>query len=796
MSHFSEYNDDGDDVSKSSDDESINDFWGTLPEGVFDDGDDEDPEDEGVDTRAPGAEHLLVLVDCSPEMFDPCMGQDSKNKKSPMDAVIHGLRTYVRQTVRTTASRTDLGGKRNCFGVHLFATRERERLDLDEFLEKKLGAKYKRHSGKRSEKEDSSSEDDEDEGQQASDSEDEDDEYGEAKSSYSSNVTDLHEVVPLAPPGLDTISRLCHCMDTDPGTSERILDLKQEFGHPKGKSESAKAAYPSAFKRILREIANVFKDAPKVRKKGAKHNNPMIGDDTKTVWIFTACDDPAPTEQDRHGLVSSVKTLKKAGIQLRVWPLPTRQRRGGFSKDSFFHQIVDIPPHLRGSSENDLDVEALVATRYKATRQAFVVPLFFPDELPRGWNSQTDKVEDAAAQSQSQSQSQSQGYDLQRKKLPVSIMLNFYLPVSVQREPGKVKILRQVGVNDEGAELERISYFQGKDTGEQVGTFVNSATAEQKKAEKAQSGLDKIGRFCRLKSKDFVPMDQDEVAQIKRQSNLCGDFASLVLMGFKPREEFPVHYNLKSYFAYPDDKVVEGSVEAFAHLHQSMIKKNVVGIGELLSRRSGTSKLVSITAFRADFDDEDELEQKCPPGWLVSQLPFENELNECVGDLSTQEGFEVPSEVKSATAAVVSKLFNTYGDDWDVATNSFANPYLQRYWDYLEAKALQKDLPMEDDERYVLAHPEEEDEMEELRQLAEALNAALPEDAPKPSKKRTLKADDNTNWAAEMKGGKLELYTCADLKEALAEFGKKKTGKKEILIQRLKDAIIESMNEG
>lgn len=794
MARFSDYNnEDGDDQSKSSDDESINDFWGTLPEGVFDDGE-EDTEEEGVDTRAPGAEHLLVLVDCSPEMFDPCMkvsGQDSdgKQQQSPMDAVIHGLQTYVRQTVRTTASRTDLGGKRNCFGVYLFATRERERLDLDEFLEKKLGAKYKKHST-RSEKDDSSSEDDD--GQQGSDSEDEDDELREAKSSYSSNITDLHEVVPLAPPGLDTISRLCSCMESDPGTAERILDLKQEFGHPKGAPESAKAAYPSAFKRILREIANVFKDAPKVRNKGATHNNPMIGDDSKTVWIFTAADDPAPTEQDQHGLVSSVKTLKKASIQLRVWPLPTRQRRGGFSKDSFFHQIVDIPPHLRGSSENDLDVEALVATRYKATRQAFVVPLFFPDDFPRGWNSQNDKVEDAA-QSQNQSQSQSQGYDLQRKKLPVSIMLNFYLPVSVQREPGKVKILRQVGVNDECAELERISYFQGKDTGEQVGTFVNSATAEQKKAEKAQSGLEKIGRFCRLKSKEFVPMDQDEVAQIKRQSNLCGDFASLVLMGFKPREEFPAHYNLKSYFAYPDDKVVEGSVEAFAHLHQSMIKKNVVGVGELLSRRSGTSKLVSITAFRAEFDDEDELEQKCPPGWLVSQLPFENEVDECVVDLSSQEDFEVPSQVKAATGAVVSKLFNTYGDDWDVATNSFANPYLQRCWDYLEAKALQKDLPMDDDQQYILAHP---DEVEELRQLTEALNAALPEDPTKPTKKRTLKANDNTNWAAEMQSGKLERYTCADLKEALTEFGKKRTGKKEILIQRLKDAITESMSGG
>lgn len=51
--------------------------------------------------------------------------------------------------------------------------------------------------------------------------------------------------------------------------------------------------------------------------------------------------------------------------------------------------------------------------------------------------------------------------------------------------------------------------------------------------------------------------------------------------------------------------------------------------------------------------------------------------------------------------------------------------------------------------------------------------------------------DDDTDWKAEVKTGNLQNYTVPELKVALGKFGKKKSGKKADLIERLKEAINE-----
>ena len=116
---------------------------------------------------------------------------------------------------------------------------------------------------------------------------------------------------------------------------------------------------------------------------------------------------------------------------------------------------------------------------------------------------------------------------------------------------------------------------------------------------------------------------------------------------------------------------------------------------------------------------------------------------------------------------------------------------MKRYWDYVESLALQQELQAEGD--YCLA-PLEESYVADLRGLTDELLAALPEDEI-PTKKRAapgrekLKATVNTDWKLEYQNGNLHKYSNDDLKDALAFYGKRKTGKKDVLVERLIAAI-------
>ncbi|CAB9529796.1 X-ray repair complementing defective repair in Chinese hamster cells 6 [Seminavis robusta] len=116
-------------------------------------------------------------------------------------------------------------------------------------------------------------------------------------------------------------------------------------------------------------------------------------------------------------------------------------------------------------------------------------------------------------------------------------------------------------------------------SGEILAKFKSKATDEEKEQERQQPGLARIRKFHALKTKEIVPIKVEEVP-----------------------EKVPLHMNLKSYFVYPNEDAIEGSTAAFAHLHQAMLKKKVVGIGELLVRHSATSRLVAIQAMEEVMD--------------------------------------------------------------------------------------------------------------------------------------------------------------------------------------------------
>ena len=90
------------------------------------------------------------------------------------------------------------------------------------------------------------------------------------------------------------------------------------------------------------------------------------------------------------------------------------------------------------------------------------------------------------------------------------------------------------------------------------------------------------------------------MAKIQKNSNGDLDRASLLLLGFKPLlDAFEAVTNLvlvdKPVFEYPHDYYVKGSKTAFDTLHASMIRKNVMEIGELLLWITAASRIVAIT---------------------------------------------------------------------------------------------------------------------------------------------------------------------------------------------------------
>lgn len=775
------YSSDGDNSSSDDDDDDdINDYFGELPTAAVD----EDHQDNDVvDVRIPGAEHLLVLLDCSPDMFVPAVplksqhkrhfdyeeeevdddlpeddgNPNTKNKKNgqqqhkklmaPVDAVISSLQELVRQTVRNSV--ISKSGKRNGFGLTLFGTKKRSRLPIWQDLYRGRNNNNTTSKTKDGDSDDSDSDDDDS---------NEDKPKRANKENRSSNETTVHTLLPLEPPGILTIKQLRQCLKDPNHSNERRLDLQEEFSTVSSRedddtdtinmedttnpSQTTKRSNggegASSLLTCLNDISQTFREAPCVKKPGTNTKiNPNVGDDTKTIWIFTNQDDPCglvlgdtnskdqskdninnndnndgtatetPQQEQATILKNTAMDLKENGFRLMVFPLPnhrTLDQRPFFRVETFYETIAETPANLlhlmrSNNREYELDLNDVLEGHWKTVRKAFDVPLIFPDQIPEP-KKEVDGVKSEAIGTANNNAEEEDikpditeddnGEDEEAKRLQeakrMGIWLDFFSPVQFQTEPAKVKILREMGVNDENVELERINYLLVKETGERLTVKKSSDTSKEAKEVAAQQpGLERIRTFHKLGKSNYIKISQKELALLKRKSNANSEFKSLVLLGFKKHSSIPFHHNLKSYFVYPNDKFVEGSKEAFAHLHQSMLSKNVVGIGELLTRKSATSRLVSIHAFAeeleevedeasndehggADGDDAPFLEQKFPPGWIVSILPFEDDLRAMPVDESMEDDFEVSQEVLEATENLVKEMF---GQECDLARYIF-----------------------------------------------------------------------------------------------------------------------------
>ena len=228
---------------------------------------------------------------------------------------------------------------------------------------------------------------------------------------------------------------------------------------------------------------------------------------------------------------------------------------------------------------------------------------------------------------------------------------------------------------------------------------------------------------------------------------------------------------------------------AFASLHSSMLQKSVVGVGELLQRVTATSRLVKIVPQEEELSEDGTIQER-PPGFLLIPLAYEDDVRAIPETPCSEEDYEADEELVSAAEGFIHKLRL----ENLVIGESFENPALKTFWNYMESVALGtplvEDNPDEDDTTWdedgilSLCGPE----INTFKQL-------LPEDEiiSKVEKKRkvtsTVQDDTGIDWIREFKDNTFHDLTAEQLKAYCRSQGEKVSGRKADLIKRVKDHI-------
>jgi ATP-dependent DNA helicase 2 subunit 1 len=278
-----------------------------------------------------------------------------------------------------------------------------------------------------------------------------------------------------------------------------------------------------------------------------------------------------------------------------------------------------------------------------------------------------------------------------------------------------------------------------------------------------------------------LPISPYEVAGIKMNANAAGNNISLILNGFKSMDSFSYTYLMdKAVFAYPTDSEVRGSTRAFLALYRSMLKKNVMGIGELLVRKTAASRQVCIIPHQGDLYASE--------AFLILQLPYREEVR------------KVPTHSQSAddhdALAKCTNLLQqqTISGEIDFR-NSFPNPSLKNYWSFIESIAL--NMPL--DQRTTHCFNSFDNFANPPSDAIEAFRASLPEDEipTKTAKKRAVKEktpdttgiDWETAYETDKSNGTdtcLSKYKNDSMKDFLRSVGEKVSGNKGELVARIK----------
>eukprot|EP00462_Mataza_sp_D1_P012350 CAMPEP_0175151768 /NCGR_PEP_ID=MMETSP0087-20121206/18709_1 /TAXON_ID=136419 /ORGANISM="Unknown Unknown, Strain D1" /LENGTH=541 /DNA_ID=CAMNT_0016438061 /DNA_START=15 /DNA_END=1636 /DNA_ORIENTATION=- len=165
----------------------------------------------------------------------------------------------------------------------------------------------------------------------------------------------------------------------------------------------------------------------------------------------------------------------------------------------------------------------------------------------------------------------------------------------------------------------------------------------------------------------------------------------LVLMGFKPLSALKVYHNIKnSYFCFPDDLSIKGSVTAFAALVTEMVHLKKFAVGRIIYRKNSGPRFVALLPQKEEHDATGAQTQ--PLGMHLIFLPFADDIR----NLKVSETPIADAEAIFKAKQVVNSLkIDLSGDP------PFDNPCLQQHYACLQALALEEDIPEDFEDEFL-----------------------------------------------------------------------------------------------
>ena len=304
-------------------------------------------------------------------------------------------------------------------------------------------------------------------------------------------------------------------------------------------------------------------------------------------------------------------------------------------------------------------------------------------------------------------------------------------------------------------------------------------------------------------SKQRVYFTKNEMKQIKQ----FGD-PSLIILGFKPINRLKHYHNLKpSYFMYPDETRIIGSTLCFNTLLQSCIQLKQMIICRFIYRKTSTPIFVALYPQKELFIDS-HLEK--PPGFHVIFLPYGDDIRKI--NLDGHKMRVIDEETNENDKNLYTKACEIIDTFTFKDLPEPCNPVLQKHYQNLEALALDEDTNNTTFEDEI--QPNDDAMIDKAAELIEEFLNLIPEgmNVQKPKRvtgnkrKRSMDIDDNKpNKKAKKKNGNIDVrdidwktladndelknLKVADLKIYLGNNKLRKTGKKQDLIERIKEHL-------
>ncbi|GKZ00401.1 hypothetical protein MPSEU_000993100 [Mayamaea pseudoterrestris] len=781
------------------DDDDIAELWGEEPDWVrefkatSEDDDEATGEDEDADELAP-AQHVMVLIDCAPSMFqDLNATNDADNAQTDFDSTrtsmtamdwsLQAFKQLYRDAMKSAVIHK--AGKRNGIGALLYNTRAREPLVMDQVKKKLL---VKEEKAEHDESDDT-----------------DDDDYD----SSISRIDTVHELVPLDIPNTPMLQRVLATLP-DQITHERRIDIAAEFGHVTSDhvDDDDDCKYDSHVQlpiyRGLEQAKKILDAAKCVRHKPNKVKGKMtMPPDSMQIWILTN-QDKNPCHGDAEMLAKIKERIEELDpIKVYIWQLPTIEMMvpdiAEDMEDATEHECADLVCKLipnpfftnvgmvrpRQSEETPLDQDNFTRVTFRLNlnlRPSFSVPLLLPN-----WKSNPDYP---------------------------GIQLDLYKIVKKASKPTALRFH-----NETGQLMARTTKITTENELIEVGESITGHGYRQILPE------DRIKLFAPLRGgKDnplYVEMRPNDLVVMKRACNGNPDFASLVLSGFKPRDRVRFFDSIgECYFMYPQESKVAGSSKAFAQLFYAMQRKNVLAVGEMLTRVSATSRCVAFWPVTNDGTSN------LPPqeGMVMVYLPFQDECRTLPPDkdyaarMSSGRQLDAmdvdgpdpvvshdvalssssaPAFVSSALVDATVELIKKQSLNDRVLGVDFENAYITEFYNYLESQSLGTHWEPTNDYDTIMTEEHERAILDAVGEQIEAIKNLLPDDEKATGKRKSVVSadpdagDTGIDWEQEFDDGRIGKVTVPNLKKYCQAHGLTRTGNKGDLVQRVCDHIAE-----